>query len=83
MHCYNNLGPESKKAATAKGVPFAYLGSAGSGSRGSNFNSSTSTFPAAPVQKLSEVKNPHKLMSFRFVNRMATALNEISLFKNL
>jgi hypothetical protein len=25
------------------------MGSAGSGSHGSNFNSSTSTFPAAPV----------------------------------
>ena len=30
----------------------------GSGSHGSNFNSSVSTFPAAPIQKLSDVKNP-------------------------
>jgi len=57
MHYYNNtnVNPLEKKGSI-KGV-FGF-GSAGSGSRGSNFNSSTSTFPAAPVQKLSEVKNP-------------------------
>mmetsp|Transcript_30612 Transcript_30612/g.46979 ORF Transcript_30612/g.46979 Transcript_30612/m.46979 type:complete len:107 (+) Transcript_30612:2228-2548(+) len=54
-----------------------------SGSRGSNYNSSVSTFPAAPVQKLSDVSNPQKFMTFRFVNRKATKISEISLFKNL
>lgn len=62
---------------------FGMFKSGGSGSRGSNFNSSTSTFPAAPVSKLSEVKNPQKLMSFRFINQKATKLTEIATFKNL
>lgn len=57
--------------------------SGGSGSRGSNFNSSTSTFPAAPVSKLSDVKNPQKLMTFRFVNQKASKITEICQFKNL
>jgi hypothetical protein len=65
------------------GVLGSAFGSAGSVSHGSNFNSSTSTFPAAPIQKLSDVKTPQKLTSFRFVNRKATKLQEISLFKNL
>jgi len=60
-----------------------FIGSAGSGSHGSNFNSSVSTFPAAPIQRLSDVKNPQKLLTFRFVNRKATKITEISLFKNL
>jgi len=29
------------------------------------------------------VKNPQKLLTFRFVNRKATKITEISLFKNL
>jgi hypothetical protein len=40
----------------------------GKGSHGSNFNSSASTFPAASVQKLSDVQNPQKFMTFRFFN---------------
>ena len=86
-HYYNapsQVSNNEKKVAQNynKGM-FGLMGSAGSGSHGSNFNSSTSTFPAAPVQKLSDVKNPQKLMSFRFVNRKATKISEISLFKNL
>ena len=42
-----------------------------------------STFPAAPIQKLSDIKNPQKLLTLRFVNRKASKLAEISLFKNL
>jgi hypothetical protein len=65
-----------------KGI-VGFIGSAGSGSRGSNFNSSASTFQAGPIHKLQDVKNPQKLMSFRFVNKLATKLTEISTFKNL
>lgn len=56
-----------KHPVSAK-TKFGMQKSGGSGSRGSNYNSSTSTFPAAPVSKLSDVKNPQKLMTFRFVN---------------
>lgn len=40
-------------------------------------------FPAVPIQKLSDIKNPQKLLTLRFVNKKATRLAEISLFKNL
>ena len=76
MHAYNNV-PDKKH------LQAMLHGSAGSGSRGSNFNSSASTFPNAPVAKLSEVKNPQKLMTFRFVNRKVQTLPDIGLFKNL
>jgi len=82
-HYYNNTNNDKKMAQSYNKGMLGLMGSAGSGSHGSNFNSSTSTFPAAPVQKLSDVKNPQKLMSFRFVNRKATQIKEISLFKNL
>jgi Leucine-rich repeat (LRR) protein len=55
----------------------------GKGSHGSNFNSSASTFPAAPIGKLSDVQNPQKYMTFRYANRHATKIQEIQLFKNL
>ena len=84
MTYYNMLQQQNEKKGHVgnKGM-FWQLGSAGSGSHGSNFNSSSSTFPVAPVQKLSDVKNPQKLLSFRFVNRKATKLSEIQYFKNL
>lgn len=58
-------------------------GKGGSGSHGSNFNSSASTFPVADQQKLSEIQNPQRFMTFRFVNKKATKIGEIAQFKNL
>lgn len=75
--------PFIRKQPVSAKTKFGILKSGGSGSRGSNFNSSTSTFPAAPVSKLSEVKNPQKLMSFRFTNQKAVKIPEIATFKNL
>ena len=54
-----------------------------SGKGSSNFNSSATTIPAAPIQKLSDVQNPQKFMTFRFVNRKVTKIQEIIHFKNL
>jgi len=36
-----------------------------------------------PIKSLSEVKKPNCLISFRFVNRQATNLDQIGLFRNL
>lgn len=36
-----------------------------------------------PVKSLNEVKNPSNLITFRFVNRKVTHLNDIGRFRNL
>ena len=36
-----------------------------------------------PVKSLTEVKNPSNLITFRFVNRKVTHLNDIARFRNL
>lgn len=79
---YPRTGDRDQSFQKHKGM-VNFIGSAGSGSRGSNFNSSASTFQAGPVNRLQDVKNPQKLMSFRFANKNVTKLNEICLFKNL
>ena len=62
-------------------------GTSGAGKSG-QVNDSTSSFSnssqtTVPIKSLSEVKNPSNLITFRFVNRKVTHLNEISRFRNL
>ena len=47
----------------------------------SSFSNSSNT--TVPVKSLTEVKNPSSLITFRFVNRKVTHLNEIGRFRNL
>ena len=79
MTSNNERRPSTNK--NSKGL-IRFMGSAGSGSRGSHFNSSVSTIPAQ-IQKLSDYKNPQKENFLFWVNRKATTIPEISSFKNL
>jgi len=49
----------------------------------SSSSNSYNSYSTAPVKSLSEVKNPSLLISFRFVNRGVTRLDEIEKFRNL
>ena len=49
----------------------------------SNSSFSNSSNTTVPVRSLNEVKNPSHLISFRFINRKVTHLNDIGRFRNL